>query len=109
MLYFKGPQFYHASYIVIVTDHSTNIKNLEMQNIYRVAETVNKNVLILEITYPKTVNTQNVKDCIKHLNLFKVNELCPTRFHPNQSTKAKDDTEPPKNWKEFKSRSSSAV
>lgn len=78
-----------------------------MQSMYRVAETVNKNVLILEVTYPNAVRPQDVQNCIENLKLFKVNEVCPVRFHLNSSTKIREDSEPPVNWREFKSRSSS--
>lgn len=78
-----------------------------MQSTYRVAETVNKNVLILEITYPNNFKCKNVKECLENISLFKVNELCPTRFQLNSSTKLRDDPEPPENWQTFKSRSSS--
>lgn len=77
-----------------------------MQGLYRVAETVKKSVLILEVTYPTDIDSLNLNSCVENLDLFKVTEMCPKRFHLNSSTQVKEDSTPPTNWREAKASTS---
>ncbi|XP_052864568.1 tRNA-splicing endonuclease subunit Sen2 [Anopheles cruzii] len=60
VIYVKGPQFYHASYIVLIREmlhgklHSNayTVDGLDFQGFNRVAETTAKDILFLEVHYP---------------------------------------------------------
>lgn len=87
VLYYKGPQYYHASYIVIVQESSESsaFECKDMHGLYRMAETCKKDVMIAQVHYPKNVTTSNPQACISHLHDFRVLEMTPVRYIWNQN------------------------
>ncbi|EAA05863.4 AGAP009485-PA, partial [Anopheles gambiae str. PEST] len=63
VVYVKGPQFYHASYIVLIQEvfdgadmQSSAIDGLDFQGFNRIAETTGKDLLFLEVHYPSALD-----------------------------------------------------
>lgn len=100
VLYYKGPKYYHASYVVIVNDSRNNINVLDMQSNYRVAETANKDVIITNVTCPTGLTYDKPKRCIEQLARFTIDEFLPKRFQPHQS--ASEIASTSGNWKKMK-------
>ncbi|XP_073844856.1 tRNA splicing endonuclease subunit 2 [Musca autumnalis] len=64
LIYRKGPRFFHASFVVVVNIPS-NTKHLEAKQIkglQRIAETSDKDVLILDIHKPSDFQMQTLED-----------------------------------------------
>lgn len=101
VLYYKGPKYYHASYVVIVNDSVNNVNVLDMQSNYRVAETANKDVIITNITRPNGLVYDNPKCCIDQLSKFTIDEFLPKRFQPHQGA-ASEVPSTSQNWKKIK-------
>lgn len=100
MLYYKGPRYYHASYVVIVNDSETNFNVLDMQSNYRVAETANKDVIFSNIRRPNGLTYDEPMRCIEQLAQFTIDEFLPKRFQPQQGASEMPSTS--KDWKKFK-------
>lgn len=100
VLYYKGPKFYHASYVVIVNDSQNIVNVLDMQSNYRVAETTNKDVIIINVTRPDGLTYDEPKRCIEQLAQFTIDEFLPKRFQPQQGVSEKPSTSG--NWKKMK-------
>ncbi|XP_049282802.1 tRNA-splicing endonuclease subunit Sen2 [Anopheles funestus] len=87
VIYVKGPQFYHASYIVLVQEmhegkliDSHTVEGLDFQGFNRIAETTAKDVLFLEVHYPATLDLSDNAACLESLNDVRVAELF-TKHH----------------------------
>lgn len=100
VLYYKGPKFYHASYVVIVNDSQNIVNVLDMQSNYRVAETTNKDVIITNVTRPNGLTYDEPKRCIEQLAQFTIDEFLPKRFQPQQGVSETPSTSG--NWKKMK-------
>lgn len=79
VIYRRGPEFFHASYLVLVrTGGQTGMNAVELQCIHRISQTSGKDVLLLEVS-PKAEG-----DFAKHLENrfrdFRVSESIPKRF-----------------------------
>lgn len=79
VIYRQGPEFFHASYLVLVQTVGQAGKNaVELQCIHRISQTSGKDVLLLEVS-PKVEG-----DVAKHLENqfrdFRVTESIPKRF-----------------------------
>ncbi|XP_039435209.1 tRNA-splicing endonuclease subunit Sen2 [Culex pipiens pallens] len=86
LLYQKGPQFFHASYIVLIqtyqsgkilTTSGRNLENYDFQCFNRIAETTAKDLLILEVHYPEGLDPADPHECLRRLNEFRVGEVFP--------------------------------
>lgn len=100
VLYYKGPKYYHASYVVIVNDSQNNVNVLDMQSNYRVAETANKDVIITNVMRPNGLTYVEPYDCIEQLAHFTIDEFLPKRFQPHQG--ANDMPSTSGSWKKIK-------
>ncbi|XP_052899366.1 tRNA-splicing endonuclease subunit Sen2 [Anopheles moucheti] len=87
LIYVKGPQFYHASYIVLVQEmfegkqiDSHVVDGLDFQGFNRIAETTAKDVLFLEVHYPSTLDLTDSAACLERLKDVRVAELF-TKHH----------------------------
>lgn len=90
---------------MIVNDSRSFINVLDMQSNYRVAETANKDVIILNVTCPMGLTYADPKRCIEKLDEFTVDEFLPKRFQPHQGTIAVPSTS--EKWKKMKMSKSS--
>uniref|UniRef100_A0A182PA87 tRNA-intron lyase n=1 Tax=Anopheles epiroticus TaxID=199890 RepID=A0A182PA87_9DIPT len=88
VIYVRGPQFYHASYIVLVqemvkgvasTDTST-IDGLDFQGFNRIAETTAKDLLFLEVHYPAELDLSDDATCLERVKDVRVAETF-TKHH----------------------------
>lgn len=86
MLYYKGPSYYHASYVVLVSDNNDEPNHLDVQSNYRVAESTNKEIILTNVTRPKGLEYSNRMECLNRLNEFTITEILPKRFLLNQLT-----------------------
>lgn len=87
ILYQKGPQFFHASYIVLVQPYrngerlpqcsSHYLDNFDFQGFNRIAETTAKDLLILEVHFPCDLDPSDFVGGLDRLNEFKVSEMFP--------------------------------
>lgn len=84
VLYYKGPHYHHATYVVIVNDNEVDGNFQDIQSNYRVAETTGKEVIILKVTRPNGLQYSDRHECIHRLNEFKVTEVIPKRFQVGQ-------------------------
>lgn len=82
MLYYKGPNYYHASYVVLICDDKIHAK--DAQSNYRVADTTGKELIILNVLWPSDLDRSDKIECFKRLNEFQVTEVIPKRFVINQ-------------------------
>ncbi|XP_053665129.1 tRNA-splicing endonuclease subunit Sen2 [Anopheles marshallii] len=87
VIYVKGPQFYHASYIVLVQEmfegkqiDSHAVDGLDFQGFNRIAETTAKDILFLEVHYPSTLDRMDNVACLAGLKDVRVAELF-TKHH----------------------------
>uniref|UniRef100_A0A182VUW6 tRNA-intron lyase n=1 Tax=Anopheles minimus TaxID=112268 RepID=A0A182VUW6_9DIPT len=87
VIYVKGPQFYHASYIVLVQEmfegkqiDSHTVDGLDFEGFNRIAETTAKDVLFLEVHYPSTLDLSDNAACLERLKEVRVAELF-TKHH----------------------------
>ncbi|XP_055595921.1 uncharacterized protein LOC129746337 [Uranotaenia lowii] len=91
LLYQRGPQFYHASYIVLVQPIQSNgekfsnsvhyLENYDFQCFNRIAETTAKHLLVLEVHFPKNIDPYNPVQCIGSLDKFAVSEIFPSHHN----------------------------
>lgn len=87
VLYYKGPSYYHASYVVLVYDSEDEINKLDMQSNYRVADTTKKEIILASVTRPNGLeSTSSRMECLKRINEYKITEIIPKRFTLNQLT-----------------------
>lgn len=80
VLYHKGPEFTHASYVVLVSDNEVNQNHLDVQSNYRVSDTTGKTIIILKVTRPNGLDYSQRFECFNRLNEFQVTEIIPKRF-----------------------------
>lgn len=85
-MYYKGPSYYHASYVVLVSDSEDEMNKLDMQSNYRVADTTKKELILASITRPNGLEYSNRMECLKRINDFQITEIIPKRFTLNQLT-----------------------
>lgn len=86
VLYYKGPSYYHASYVVLVSDSEDETNTLDMQSNYRVADTTKKEIILASIVRPNGLEYSNRMECLKRIKEFKITEIIPKRFTLNQLT-----------------------
>lgn len=83
VLYYKGPQFYHASFIVIVEKYQEDKHHLmefkDLQGLYRLGETCKKDILFLQVKYPEHLTATDAEMCLANLSSFQVLEMSPKR------------------------------
>ncbi|XP_055296060.1 tRNA-splicing endonuclease subunit Sen2 [Sitodiplosis mosellana] len=91
LLYYKGPSYYHASYVVLVSDSKDETNKLDMQSNYRVADTTKKELILASITRPNGLEYSNQTECLKRLNEFQITEIIPKRFTLSQLTSTKPE------------------
>lgn len=86
VLYQKGPQFFHASYVVLIQAYQNCallpggthcMDNYDFQCFNRIAETTAKDLLVLEVYYPNDIDPVDYVSGINRLNEFKVSEVFP--------------------------------
>uniref|UniRef100_A0AAG5D925 tRNA-intron lyase n=1 Tax=Anopheles atroparvus TaxID=41427 RepID=A0AAG5D925_ANOAO len=87
VIYVKGPQFYHASYIVLVQEMYRGkqlgrhvMDGLDFQGFNRVAETTAKDILFLEVHHPDSLDLSNGVDCLEKIKDVRVAEMF-TKHH----------------------------
>ncbi|XP_075168051.1 tRNA splicing endonuclease subunit 2 [Haematobia irritans] len=67
LIYHKGPRFFHASFVVIVNT-MPNMSHLEpkrLKGLQRIAETSDKDVLILDVSKPENFQMKNLDDIVQ--------------------------------------------
>lgn len=102
VLYYKGPRYYHASYVVIVADSEDSMSFLDMQSNFRVAETANKQVVIVTLTHPHgSTYTDDPTQILDQLQQWRIDEFLPKRFQPNQHAGTEQPSTSQK-WKKLK-------
>uniref|UniRef100_A0A182Q5K0 tRNA-intron lyase n=1 Tax=Anopheles farauti TaxID=69004 RepID=A0A182Q5K0_9DIPT len=81
VIYVKGPQFNHASYIVLVQVMvdgkqigTHTVDGLDFQGFNRIAETTAKDILFLEVHYPPTLDVSDCATCLESLKEVRVAE-----------------------------------
>lgn len=84
VLYYKGPSFYHASYVVLVSGSDDQINHLDMQSNYRVADSTNKELILVTVTRPINLEYSNLNECLDRMKEFQITEILPKRFLLNQ-------------------------
>ncbi|CAD6998858.1 unnamed protein product [Ceratitis capitata] len=79
LIYKKGPRFHHASFIVFVRQKTTDqyISTKDIKGLQRIAETSDKDVLILEVSKPKTLTF----NAISEISTLKISEIIVRRFN----------------------------
>ncbi|XP_062549248.1 uncharacterized protein LOC134213849 isoform X2 [Armigeres subalbatus] len=86
ILYQKGPQFFHASYIVLIEPYWNDeklpkcahyIDNYDFHGFNRIGETTAKDLLILEVHFPIDLDPQDNEAAISRMSEFKVSEVFP--------------------------------
>lgn len=90
VLYYEGPSYYHASYVVLVSDNNDKSNHLDMQSNYRVSESTNKEVILANVIRPNGLEYTNRAECLQRLHEFKITEILPKRFLINQLSRADD-------------------
>uniref|UniRef100_A0A182JT01 tRNA-intron lyase n=1 Tax=Anopheles christyi TaxID=43041 RepID=A0A182JT01_9DIPT len=87
VIYVKGPQFYHASYIVLVQEvfeggktETSAISGLDFQGFNRIAETTGKDLLFLEVHYPSALDLTDDAVCLDRVKDVHVAETF-TKHH----------------------------
>lgn len=90
LLYQKGPQFFHASYVVLIQPYQNGaqlptghhyMENYDFQCFNRIAETTAKDLLVLEVNCPTDIDPIDCVSGIKRLNEFKVSEIFPKHYN----------------------------
>lgn len=84
VLYYEGPNYYHASYVVLVSDNNDKSNHLDVQSNYRVSESTHKEVLLVNVIRPNGLEYTNRVECLQRFNEFKITEVLPKRFLINQ-------------------------
>ncbi|XP_037024411.1 tRNA-splicing endonuclease subunit Sen2-1 [Bradysia coprophila] len=87
LLYKKGPRYYHASYIVLVkrSDSQEYLNVNQLHGHYRISETSKKDLLIVEIYYPKhLVDETDPMRLLENLKMFRASEMTMKRFNYQQ-------------------------
>ncbi|XP_065095204.1 tRNA-splicing endonuclease subunit Sen2 [Ochlerotatus camptorhynchus] len=86
LLYQKGPQFFHASYVVLIQPYQNcaqqpggnhYMDNYDFQCFNRIAETTAKDLLVLEVYYPTDIDPSDCVAGVNRLNEFRVSEVFP--------------------------------
>lgn len=87
VIYVKGPQFYHASYIVLIQEVfdgaemlTAAIDGLDFQGFNRIAETTGKDLLFLEVHYPSALDLSDDAACLERVKDVHVAETF-TKHH----------------------------
>ncbi|XP_013115401.2 tRNA-splicing endonuclease subunit Sen2 [Stomoxys calcitrans] len=64
LIYRKGPRFFHASFVVIVNalPNSSHLQHNKLKGLQRIAETSDKDVLVLDVSKPADFHMQTVND-----------------------------------------------
>ncbi|XP_053676181.1 uncharacterized protein LOC128726400 [Anopheles nili] len=82
VIYVRGPQFYHASYIVLIHDvlngkfsNSHSVDGLDFQGLNRIAETTAKDILCLEVHYPNKLDISDYATCLERLKDVRIGEI----------------------------------
>lgn len=94
MLYYKGPQFYHGSYIVLVNEYveTTSMWDCkDMHGLYRLAETCKKDILFILVKYPSDIDLNDPMKLIENISDFQILEVSPKRFSWTQARCNKND------------------
>lgn len=86
VLYYKGPSYFHASYVVLVSDNNDKLNHLDVQSNYRVSESTHKEIILVNVTRPDDLEYSNRMECLIRLTDFKITEILPKRFLLNQLT-----------------------
>lgn len=76
LIYKKGMRFYHASFIVFVNQKDKSHQSKDIKGIQRIAETSDKDVLILEVDRP-----EEIQDTLQNLDKFTISENIIKRFN----------------------------
>lgn len=78
VIYKRGPRYYHASCIIIVHPKSDRkyISITDLKGLQRIAETSDKDVLLLEVTKPNALNY----NIISEIAAIKITETIIRRF-----------------------------
>lgn len=84
VLYYKGPSYYHATYVVLVSDSTADSNHLDVQSNYRVSESTNKEIILANVVRPNDLEYSNPSECLKRFSEFKITEILPKRFLLNQ-------------------------
>lgn len=92
VLYYEGPSYYHASYVVLVSDNAERSNHLDVQSNYRVSESTHKEIILANVIRPIGLEYTDREECLKRLNEFKVSEILPKRFLLNQLTRAPESS-----------------
>ncbi|XP_050081519.1 uncharacterized protein LOC126568887 [Anopheles aquasalis] len=81
VIYVRGPQFYHASYIVLIEElaggkplKTHTVDGLDFQGFNRIAETTAKDILFLEVHYPEDFRMEDNPYCLDRLKDVRVGE-----------------------------------
>lgn len=84
VLYYEGPSYYHASYVVRVSDNKDESNHLDVQSNYRVSESTHKELILANVIRPNGLEYTDRAECLKRFNEFKITEILPKRFLINQ-------------------------
>lgn len=90
VLYYEGPCYYHASYVVLVGDNDDKSNHLDVQSNYRVSESTHKEVILANVIRPDGFDYANRVECLQRFNEFKITEILPKRFLINQLSRPHD-------------------
>ncbi|XP_058166550.1 tRNA-splicing endonuclease subunit Sen2 [Anopheles ziemanni] len=87
VIYVKGPQFNHASYIVLIQEMQEGkqlgnytMNGLDFQGFNRIAETTAKDILFLEVHYPASLDLASSVDCLARIKEVEIGETF-TKHH----------------------------
>ncbi|KFB39892.1 AGAP009485-PA-like protein [Anopheles sinensis] len=87
VIYVKGPQFNHASYIVLIQEMKQGkqlgdytMDGLDFQGFNRIAETTAKDILFLEVHYPDSLDLASSVDCLARIKEVQIGETF-TKHH----------------------------
>lgn len=90
VLYYEGPSYYHATYVVLVSDNADKSNHLDVQSNYRVSEATHKEVVLVNVIRPTGLEYANRVECLQRFNEFKITEILPKRFLINQLSRQHD-------------------
>lgn len=90
VLYYEGPSYHHASYVVLVSDSADESNHLDVQSNYRVSEATHKEVILVNVIRPNGLEYANRVECLQRFNEFKITEILPKRFLINQLSRQPD-------------------
>ncbi|XP_055710347.1 uncharacterized protein LOC129806055 [Phlebotomus papatasi] len=87
LLYRESPEVYHSSYMVFFTDDSSGNESeftgVDLQGLYRVAETCGKELLVLHVKYPEEFENDKNQCLQDKFSKFSVTEVYPRRHNFN--------------------------